>query len=248
MSRPHCLLRGAQLVHFVEALLHDAHLIGRVLARQRQRLVGRCPSAMSELVLARQQHGHALVVDRRHQRVGRRGEERVDLQFDVRARASSLAQCTDARCRGRRMPAAGRRRLIANQCHVAGFTSPLGSQNDVAGTRQRRSSNDPRQNLLLRMVSSRTLVTRLGARPSCSSTKPQVISTKSRSPSSRWRTTGATWPGKIAGQRLIGLGTVVRDAEQSSDHVPPLVQGVEVAHRAQPLPPGTFPHGQRSPS
>jgi hypothetical protein len=59
---------------------------------------------------------------------------------------------------------------IANQCHVAGFTSPFGSQNDVAGTRQRRSSNEPRQNLLFRIVSSRTLVTRLGARPSWSRT------------------------------------------------------------------------------
>jgi hypothetical protein len=75
----------------------------------------------------------------------------------------------------------------------------LGSQNDVAGTRQRRSSNEPRQNLLFRIVSSLTLVTRLGARPSWSRTKPQFMSTKSRSPSSRWRTTGATCPGKIAG-------------------------------------------------
>ena len=82
--------------------------------------------------------------------------------------------------------------------HLAGFMSPLGSQNDVAGTRKRRSSNQPRQNLLSRILSSRTLVTRVGARPFRSSTKPQLIRTISRSPSAFWRTTGATWPGKIA--------------------------------------------------
>src|SRR5262245_4998455 len=88
--------------------------------------------------------------------------------------------------------------LIANQCQVAGFTSPLGSQNDVAGTRQRLFSNEPRQNLLTRIVSSRTLVTRLGARPFWSSTKPQLIMVISRSPSALCRTTGATWPGNMA--------------------------------------------------
>lgn len=79
----------------------------------------------------------------------------------------------------------------ANQFHVAGFTSPFGSQNDDAGTRQRRSSNEPRQKLLERTLSSRTLVTRRGARPCCSSTKPQRIGTSSRSPSLASRTTGA---------------------------------------------------------
>jgi hypothetical protein len=88
----------------------------------------------------------------------------------------------------------------ANQCHVAGLTSPLGSQNDVAGTRQRRSSNEPRQNRLSMILSSRTLVTRRGARSFWCSTKPQLIKTISRSPSALCRTTGATWPGKIAGK------------------------------------------------
>src|SRR5262249_31649091 len=76
--------------------------------------------------------------------------------------------------------------------------SPLGSQNDVAGRRQRRSSNEPRQNLLSRILSSRTLVTRRGARSFWWSKNPQLIVTISRSPSTLWRTTGATCPGKIA--------------------------------------------------
>jgi hypothetical protein len=42
----------------------------------------------------------------------------------------------------------------ANQCHVAGFTSPFGSQKDDAGTRQRRSWTDPTQNLLANTLSS----------------------------------------------------------------------------------------------
>jgi hypothetical protein len=60
----------------------------------------------------------------------------------------------------------------------------FGSQNEDAGTRQRRASNDPRQNLLVRILSSRTLVTRLGARLSIRSAKPQLNVTSSRSPSS----------------------------------------------------------------
>src|SRR5262245_3109386 len=86
----------------------------------------------------------------------------------------------------------------ANQCQVAGLTSPLGSQNEVAGTRQRRSSNEPRQNLLSRILSSRTLVTRRGARSFWWSTQPQLIVTISRSPSALRRTAGAAWPGKTA--------------------------------------------------
>ena len=35
--------------------------------------------------------------------------------------------------------------LIANQCQVTGFTSLLGSQNEVAGTKQRRSTKDDSQ-------------------------------------------------------------------------------------------------------
>ena len=81
---------------------------------------------------------------------------------------------------------------------MAGFTSPLGSQNDDAGTRQRRSSNDDFQKELLRIVSSRTLVTGRGARPFCRSMKPQLIVTISRSPSAVERRTGATCFGKMA--------------------------------------------------
>src|SRR5262245_45116161 len=88
--------------------------------------------------------------------------------------------------------------LIENQCHVAGFTSPLGSQNDDAGTRQRRSWNDDFQKELFRIVSSRTFVTGRGAFPFCRSIKPQLIVTISRSPSEAQRTTGATCFGKIA--------------------------------------------------
>ena len=49
------------------------------------------------------------------------------------------------------------------KCQVVGFTSPLGSQNEVAGTKQRRSSNEPRQNALDFVLSLRTFVTRRGA-------------------------------------------------------------------------------------
>src|SRR5689334_3409740 len=79
--------------------------------------------------------------------------------------------------------------LIENQCHVAGFASPLGSQNDDAGTRRRRSSNDDLQNEDLRIVSSRTFVTGRGARPLCRSMKPQLMVTSSRSPSGETRIT-----------------------------------------------------------
>src|SRR6516162_482924 len=88
--------------------------------------------------------------------------------------------------------------LTENQCQVAGFTLPLGSQNEDAGTRQRRSSNDGFQNELERILSSRTLVTGRGARPRCKSMKPQLITTISRSPSAVIRTTGATCRGNIA--------------------------------------------------
>jgi hypothetical protein len=90
----------------------------------------------------------------------------------------------------------------ANQCQVAGFTSPLGSQNDDAGTRHRRSRNDVFQNELKRILSSRTFVTGRGARPFCKSMKPQLIVTISRSPSAVPRTTGALCRGKIAGNGL----------------------------------------------
>src|SRR5262249_11131639 len=85
-----------------------------------------------------------------------------------------------------------------NQCQVAGLTSLFGSQNDVAGTRQRRSSNDDFQNLLVRILSSRTFVTGRGALPFCTSIKPQLIITISRSPSGERRTTGAMALGKMA--------------------------------------------------
>jgi len=89
--------------------------------------------------------------------------------------------------------------LVANQCQVAGFTSPFGSQNEDAGTRHRRSANDDLQNELARILSSRTFVTGRGARPGCKSMNPQLIVTISRSPSAAQRTTGATCRGKIAG-------------------------------------------------
>src|SRR5262249_37131598 len=77
----------------------------------------------------------------------------------------------------RQMPAnakSGRasRPFNENQCHVAGFTSPFGLQNDVAGTRQRRSSNERLQNELVRILSSRTLVTGGGARQCVSQSRP----------------------------------------------------------------------------
>src|SRR4051812_5542899 len=82
----------------------------------------------------------------------------------------------------RQMPGnanSGRASLPAmeNQCHVAGFTSPFGSQKEDAGTRQRRSSKDDFQNALVRILSSRTFVTGRGARPCCRSVKPQLIAT-----------------------------------------------------------------------
>ena len=59
----------------------------------------------------------------------------------------------------------------------------------------------------LRIWSSRTLVTGLGALPFSSRRKPQLIGTISRSPSWLCRTTGATWRGKIA---LTGSKAMVR--------------------------------------
>src|SRR5262245_55718149 len=69
-------------------------------------------------------------------------------------------------CQRRKRPGkanSGRGSLLlrANQCHCDGVL-PSGSQNDVAGTRQRRASKLSRQNFVL-ILSSRVLVSRLGA-------------------------------------------------------------------------------------
>src|SRR5215471_20154700 len=109
--------------------------------------------------------------------------------------------------------------LSENQCQVAGLTSPFGSQNDVAGTRQRRSSNDLRQNLLVRILSSRTFVTGRGARSFCKSMKPQLIVTISRSPSSAQRTTGAMCRGKMAPVGFERGRVVVRDTKVPRHHI-----------------------------
>src|SRR5262245_66539816 len=109
--------------------------------------------------------------------------------------------------------------VIANQCQVAGFTSPLGSQNEVAGTRHRHSTKDDFQKLLFRMVSSRTFVTGRGALPFWSSMKPQLIVTISRSESAVARATGAT-PRKDCRHRLEHRRAVVRDAEEPRHSVP----------------------------
>ena len=90
----------------------------------------------------------------------------------------------------------------------------------VTNAGQRRSSKEPRQNFLSRILSSRTLVTRLGARLFWSNTKPQLLSAISRFPSALWRTAGATWPGKIADAGSKGCAAIVRNAEETGQHVP----------------------------
>ena len=160
------------------------------------------------------------MIDGSHQLVGRCGEERIDLQRDLRAVFSHrpLVAPPDAR--------KGKVRTLVlprspNQCQLAGFTSPLGSRNDVAGTRQRRSSNEPHQNLLSRILSSRTLVTRLGARLFWSSTKPQLIKKSSRSAGT------AIFPGHVAavvrqsadGEREIALCCSRTAAHQDADPI-----------------------------
>ncbi len=116
-----------------------------------------------------------------------------------------------------------------NQCHVAGLRPSCGSQNDDAGIRQRRCSKLSFQKRL-EILSSRVLVTRFGARSSCSSTKPQeskrdfaltVVSfAHDRSRPTR----------KDLRQRIDGGDAVVRDAEQPADRVAVAGHGIEVAH------------------
>src|SRR5262249_9638899 len=145
----------------------------------------------------RQQHRHTFVIDRADERIRRRRQERVRVYFHVWPVLLhwAIVPAPDA---GKRKQWAGSEPLSENQCHVAGFTSPLGSLKDDAGTKQRRSSNERFQNRLVRILSSRTLVTGRGARSFCTSIKPQLIVTISRSPSSAQRTNGAMWRGKIA--------------------------------------------------
>ena len=98
--------------------------------------------------------------------------------------------------------------LSANQCHFDGLL-PSGSQNADAGTRQRRCSKLSFQSFVV-ALSSRVLVTRLGAYPGRNSTKPQLRSTSSRSPSALCLMIGAMWPGKIADK---GSNAVMRLSE-----------------------------------
>jgi hypothetical protein len=73
---PGCSRRSGQQILLFEALLHYAHLPGRILARQCERDVGRTIEPRIEFLFPRQQDGHPLVIDGRHQLVGRGGEER----------------------------------------------------------------------------------------------------------------------------------------------------------------------------
>ena len=149
------------------------------------------------------------MIDGRNQVAGRGGQKRVELDVDLRPVLldGPLVAAPDS---GKANIGRSSFPCSANQCQVAGLTSPLGSQNEVAGTRQRRSSNEPRQNLLSMILSSRTLVTRRGARSFWCSTKPQLIK-NDLSPSELCRMTGATCPGKIAdnGSNTGKLATLV---------------------------------------
>src|SRR5258706_10708335 len=125
-------------------------------------------------------------------------------------------------CQRRQMPGKansgrGCSPLSANQCQVAGLRPSCGSQKEDAGTRQRRVANESLQKPLL-TLSSRVLVTRFGARPSCSRTKPQESSEISRSPSSTLRTTGAVAREDLL-QRIDRRNSILRHAEEAAVRV-----------------------------
>jgi len=56
------LALGSNAVLFEGTLLHDPHLFRRILARERERFHGRRAEPLLEFFLARQQHGHPLVI------------------------------------------------------------------------------------------------------------------------------------------------------------------------------------------
>jgi len=76
-------LGGADQVFFAEPLLHDPHPLRRILARKCKGLLSRSAKPCLEFFLSREQHRHALVIDRRDECVRRCRQERVRFNIDV---------------------------------------------------------------------------------------------------------------------------------------------------------------------
>src|SRR5262245_32351843 len=119
-----------------------------------------------ELFFPRQQHGHSLVIDSRHEFVGTSCEERKDLDIDLRSvfLDRALVAAPDAR--------EGEHWALVSplQCKPVPRSRFQISVWFAKRRGRRRSSNEPRQNLLSRILSSRTLVTRRGASQMCATT------------------------------------------------------------------------------
>jgi hypothetical protein len=133
------------------------------------------------LILRRQQHGHSLVIDRRESALGV-----VVMKENTSSVTADGASFLIGPWCVLQMPAKankgrGSSPLRANQFQVAGFTSPLGSQKDDAGTRHRRRRTLSRQKEDC-TLSSRVLVTLRGAFPGCGSTKPHERALARRHP------------------------------------------------------------------
>src|SRR5262245_47397845 len=75
-------LRGQQ-IFLLESLLHDPHLLRRILAREFEGLIRRAVQPGLEFLLLRQQHGHSLVIDGGDERIRCGRKERVRVDLDV---------------------------------------------------------------------------------------------------------------------------------------------------------------------
>ncbi len=82
------------------------------------------------------------MIDGHCQRIGQRRHERVYLDVDVRGSSFFTGPFQRRQMPGKANSGRGSSPFSENQCHVAGFTPSRGSQNDDAGTRQRRCSNE----------------------------------------------------------------------------------------------------------
>jgi hypothetical protein len=92
------------------------------------------------------------MVDGANQRVRRGREERVGLDVGVRTLPSS--RLYRRQVPGKAKSGRSTSPFNANQRHIAGFTSPFGSQKAPAGTGQRRCPKESRQNGLVCIWSS----------------------------------------------------------------------------------------------
>jgi len=126
------------------------------------------------------------------------------------------------------------------------FTSRSGSLNDVAGTWNHPPRTIASRNCLVRIVSSRTLVTSRGACPAYEH-KARLIVTISCAPSAAHRTTGANVAREDRARWFERRGALVRDAEDARPcpALPWPVQEVEVAQRVPTSLPSSAWRGAR---